>query len=584
MVTASSKKPHGQFAFARNGNMSKLWLSLLTAAVTYAATPAASYYGELLRKGQITGAAFAAVENGRITESAFFGQAQPHSLWRVASTTKTFTALAILRLHEQGRLDLDRDVNDYLKRLTVPAFGNRPITARHLLTHTSGLDDHFVNSAYLSPTPEASPWLPARIYAPGAVRFYTNYGYRLLGALLEDITGQPYPLVMRQEVLTPLGMKETTLEQPLPAPQAGRLLPTLERNILGSVSPGSTYYHRAVAAGGMSTTLADLLRLVQLVEGQGTLEGHPYLRPETIAMMLGERAHPGHEPEGYGFGFGTNRGQRYWYAGGDLGGYHTVILWFPASHRAFVTVAAGPSAMSTTGLIPKVMDHWFGPAKPSQLAKPLAHPQAVAFAARVAGTYRPVRYPHHDLGKTFIITMDETVHAESGGWIRYGGERWLAIGRLRFRHETDDRTLTFQEDATGHIRFLNRSSERIAWYESGKAAIATYFAFVILSLGLLWFHRQGPIAWLAAAVLTHSLAWLGGVLIADPQRLILGLPWHLMAALIFGITAVPAAWLYTAWQAIVKPHFAAIWATPIYTVYLLFTYYWNLTAISSLRI
>ena len=80
-----------------------------------------------------------------------------------------------------------------------------------------------------------------------------------------------------------------------------------------------------------------------------------------------------------------------------------------------------------------------------------------------------------------MVTLDQSVRANGDGTIAYGGERWIAVKPLQFRNVADGRQLTFQEDSSGKIRFMNRESERVAWYQSGPAAIAFYFGFILLS-------------------------------------------------------------------------------------------------------
>ena len=121
---------------------------------------------------------------------------------------------------------------------------------------------------------------------------------------------------------------------------------------------------------------------------------------------------------------------------------------------------------------------------PQSLSTPL-RTQGIRRTGR--GNYRPVRYPHHDLGKTFVVSMDQPVHANGDGSLTYEGERWIAVEPLRFRNVADARELTFQEDANGQIRHsLHESRERANWwYQSGRAAIACYFCFLVISALIL---------------------------------------------------------------------------------------------------
>jgi len=488
---------------------------------------AKAHFGELLRSGSVRAGGFAEISDSG-TSMDTYGDMRRESLWRAASTTKALTALAILRLAETGRVDLDADVNRYLKRIQVPT-GTGAVTIRDLLGHTSGLDDPFVDSAYISgPQPPLTDvmrdHMPERIFAPGEARLYSNYGYGILGSVIEEVTGQKYQAYMRKEILTPIGMASSTFVQPLPPSLERRVVRTTERSVFGFVRPCAILYHRSVSGGGLTTTLGDLAVFAGWIQNEARLDS-----------------------QGYGFGFGTNRGQKYWYAGGDLGGYHTVILWFPEHRRAMVVAAASDSTMSTWGLVPKVMQKWFG--EPEAAGDRHSSDSAAAVSqVDVAGIYRPVRYPHRDIGKTFIVASERAVTRNADQSLSFQGRRWRATEAMRFRDTAGDEVLTFRWTKNGQL-LLNREFERIAWYASGRVAIGAYFGFLIASLFAIWRCRKVAglqmLRWTALSIAIHSVAWLGAVLAADPQRLILGLPWYVSAATSAGWLCL-APWLMLA--------------------------------------
>jgi CubicO group peptidase (beta-lactamase class C family) len=276
------------------------------------------------------------------------------------------------------------------------------------------MDDPFVGSGFLASAGPPSPlaltmrqWLPKRVYDPGEVYFYSNVGYGVLGALIEDVTDRRFEDYMRHDVLDPMGMHDSTFQQPLPEVMARRVVPGIERTALGFIHPVDLVYHRSTAGGGLTASVHDLIQLVRFVQGGGSIDGRQLLKAETMDRMLGRLAGSTSGTESFGFASGVNRGQRYWYGGGDLGGYHVVILWFPDHDRALVTTAAGVSEMATWGLVPDIMESWFG-AEPVAQKTPslIPDPKAEQWARQAAGIYRPVRYPHFDLAKTFTVTMD----------------------------------------------------------------------------------------------------------------------------------------------------------------------------------
>ena len=135
----------------------------------------------------------------------------PEVLFEIGSIGKSFTAIAILQLVDEGRIDLDAAVERYLPWLVVDRRGgDAPITVRHLLSHTSGI------VAGVDATPEAmfQVWslrdLPT-YSVPGERFHYSNVGYKVLGLVLEAVEGRPYREILRDRVLKPVGMQATEL-------------------------------------------------------------------------------------------------------------------------------------------------------------------------------------------------------------------------------------------------------------------------------------------------------------------------------------------------------------------------------------
>ena len=111
---------------------------------------------------------------------------------RVASVSKTFTATAVMQLVEQGKLDLDRDVNQYLDFEIPPAFG-KPITLRNLLTHTAGFEETpYIRYDRQQSLRDHMLRVPDRIYPPGEIPAYSNYGLNLAGYIVGRVSGEPF--------------------------------------------------------------------------------------------------------------------------------------------------------------------------------------------------------------------------------------------------------------------------------------------------------------------------------------------------------------------------------------------------------
>lgn len=146
-------------------------------------------------------------------------RADQTTLFGIGSISKTFTWLAVMILVDEGKLDLDADVNTYLKSFQIaPAF-DTPLTMNHLLAHRSGFEES--NPWFYAPYAGESlgdllaRTIPARVAAPGERTAYTNWGSALAALIVQDVSGQAYDAFVQQRILDPLGMVSTTLHDPV---------------------------------------------------------------------------------------------------------------------------------------------------------------------------------------------------------------------------------------------------------------------------------------------------------------------------------------------------------------------------------
>ncbi|WP_433789194.1 serine hydrolase domain-containing protein [Actinoplanes sp. CA-252034] len=145
------------------------------------------------------------------------------SLVRIASISKLFTWTAVMQQVEAGRLDLDTDVNRYLTGFRVPDAYARPVTLRHLMSHTAGFEDVITGTGArdAADVPPLGRYLadhmPARIRPPGEISAYSNYGAALAGHIVSEVSGEPYDEYVQRHLLGPLGMTRSTAAEPVPA-------------------------------------------------------------------------------------------------------------------------------------------------------------------------------------------------------------------------------------------------------------------------------------------------------------------------------------------------------------------------------
>lgn len=280
--------------------------------------------GEMLNRHPAVGLAVRVVHNGGLGFFHGHGSADIASrapvtedtVFRIASLTKTFTAIAVMQLWEQGLVELDAPANDYLRAYQlVPAkAGHRPATVRHLLTHTAGLPQMLHPwRAYTPILGETVPFgsrvptlaefyrggLPL-VAEPGTRLTYSNHGFGTLGQVVEDMTSEPLHRYLRERLFEPLGMADTDLVR---SPRVSSRLATGYRLRSGGAYPVTDWDLVPVGAGAIYSTPRDMARYVAALLAGGTGEHGSILKPETLASMYAPQYQPDPRLPGMGLAF-----------------------------------------------------------------------------------------------------------------------------------------------------------------------------------------------------------------------------------------------------------------------------------------
>jgi CubicO group peptidase (beta-lactamase class C family) len=207
----------------------------------------------------------------------------PDTLFQAASISKPIAAMAVLKLVQDGRFSLDQDVNTLLTSWKVPTGppDRPPVTLRSLLSHTSGSDDGFGFPGYKPGVPvptlvqilngETPSNVGRVLFArpPFAAYKYSGGGITLVQLLMGDVTTRPFPEVMRDLVLDPIGMRHSAYEQPLSAARDRNAARGHDRN--GAARDVKWHAYPELAAAGLWTTSPDLARFG--IELQKSLQG-----------------------------------------------------------------------------------------------------------------------------------------------------------------------------------------------------------------------------------------------------------------------------------------------------------------------
>jgi CubicO group peptidase (beta-lactamase class C family) len=289
----------------------------------------------------VPGVSIAVIHDGKIEWARGFGVTRaggpavtPDTLFQAASISKPVTALAVLHLAEAGKLNLDADVNQYLKTWKVPgnAFTEKTkVTLRELLSHTAGMTVHgFPGYASGAARPTTVQVLngekpantPAIVVdtAPGTIWRYSGGGYVVTQLLLEDVAGQAFPKLMRDLVLGPIGMTRSTYEQPLPANRMAEA--AMAHRAEGQPTPGGPHVYPEMAPAGLWTTPSDLARYA--LEVQKALAGKSNAVLSTA--MAREMVKPIRDQYGLGVGIGGGAQHPYFTHNGANDGFQCNLV------------------------------------------------------------------------------------------------------------------------------------------------------------------------------------------------------------------------------------------------------------------
>ncbi|HSU12990.1 serine hydrolase domain-containing protein [Longimicrobium sp.] len=290
----------------------------------------------------IPGLSVVIVKDGRVVMERGYGVVNPpreraataRTEYQIASVSKQFTAAAILRLNEQGRLSLDDAVTRYVDGLP-PVY--QEVTIRRLLNHTAGVPNftEFLREFH-------QPLAPARLveelasrtlqFAPGTAFHYSNSGYYLLGLVIEEVTGQGYADYLRDQFFTPLGLGDTHYCGELSAPvPAGFVRSRGGKTVRAAPWDPSVLY----AAGSLCSTAEDLAKW-EVALGEGRVLSPASFREMTTPAPPTETSV--RMAYGYGMMVDTTEAGPYLHHDGAVSGFRAQVAWYPEEHMAIVVL------------------------------------------------------------------------------------------------------------------------------------------------------------------------------------------------------------------------------------------------------
>ncbi len=359
----------------------------------------------------IVGATMALVQDGEIVLLKGYGYSDleqktvvdpTKTLFRPGSSAKLITWSAVMQLVEQGKLDLDEDINQYID-FEIPAkyhgsLRSRqagPITMSHLLTHTPGFEDQgadlFVLAAekVISLEEYLKKNIPARVFPEGEVMAYSNYGAALAGYIVEKVSGLSFNEYVERNIFEPLGMENSSFRQPLPEELAMRMSEGYKFSN-GQYYQGSFEYITALPAGSMSSTAKDMAMFMIAHLQDGQYNGVRILEKKTVQIMHDTQFsyHPELDGMTYGFIEQTINGKRIISHGGNTFLFGTGLYLLPEENVGLFISYNGGTGLEREFFFKAFMDQYYPASSTSEL---IPSPGSLERAAVYSGEYHPTR-------------------------------------------------------------------------------------------------------------------------------------------------------------------------------------------------
>jgi len=504
------------------------------------------------------------------------------TVFRLASVSKPFTAIAVLQLVEQGKLRLDENVNHYLRLFQLEENYPQPVKLENLLTHTAGFDDGGIGitsrgaeeqiplGSYLARR------LGPRVTPAGDEYSYSNRGFSLAGYIAETTSGEPFAQYIEDYIFRPLEMRQSGFV----------ITPELFKNLAvgydykkGRFVPVPLDYPNVVPAVSLVSTARDMSHFM-IAELQLGRYGAQRILTENSAQRMFQRQYA-NDPRIAGTAFAYweqfSNGMRAVRQDGDWVGAVSTVFFLPAKNVGiFIACNVGDQGL-IDDLLRQFMDRYY-PANPENSTSRLAVTSPVR-SARFAGSYRLNRYSHRTFEKLGTLLHEWEVFPGDNGEItllnpNIGPQNYVPTAPLLFRTERAQDEIAFRQNERGQITrlFVGRYVlEKLPWYETAIVQKAMFvffgciFAGAVLAGFVDWMKRRRPttpalrnngdkgltkLCYWTAGVAAGNLFFLAGMFLAllNKSALAYGLPFYVALLLCIPLITTVATPIVL-WQA-----------------------------------
>ena len=392
------------------------------------------------------------------------------TLFRPGSVSKLFTWVAVMQLVEQGKLNLDADVNQYLNTFQIKETYPQPVTLQHIFTHTAGFEDGGIGYLITDDIKKSLPlqaamkrYQPERVNPPGAQSAYSNYATSLAGLIVSNISGMSFEDYIQEHIFDPLGMKNASFVEPLPAQLQTHMAESYGVENGAFVAKPFEILRSFGSAGGLSATSTDMVRFAQAMLNGGILDGNRILKASTVEKMFSPQFSHDKRLMGMGLGFYADdfNGNRVVGHAGDLQWFHSLLGIDQQNQLTYFVSFGGPGGATVrSSFATSLYDEYF----PVHSSPPVPPSDFSDRADKFTGSYDFWRHNFSTLEKALALfsTINISATADNTLMVTVGGvsKQYVEVEENLFREVSrlkslpggmNARQLAFQENSEGEV-------------------------------------------------------------------------------------------------------------------------------------
>lgn len=489
-----------------------------------------AYLSKQMEAHHIPGVVFTMVKDGEVFFTKGYGYADlekkvpfdpKHTILTTASVSKAFVALAVLQLYDQGLIDLHEDVHPYINDFELPDRYPGGLTFANLLTHTDGFESRMIGIISLTednlrPLSEMlSTYTPAQICPPGELMTYGDFAANLAGHLVAEISDTTFEQYMADNVISALGMTNSTFDLRLSEEMLAGLARAYEYQN-GSFEPVPFFYVAYSPMGGLRSTAEDMNRFMLALLNGGEYQGKRILSEEATQLMFTQQftSHPKIAGISYGLFEHLENGHQLFFRDGDGVGTRSRVVFFPKKNLGFYIAYNSSENTLRLDIISAILDEYYVTEKDSTRTGMSSYRER---AGQFAGTYRYSNADMTTFGKSMLffsqlveisVSKEGFLLIETASLI--GGEKssvmggfegasqWVEVEPLYFERVDGAGQIAFGLDNNGDVAYLysgqgyHSTFNKLPWYESQSfhiiliELVALLLVSIVIYTFLIW--------------------------------------------------------------------------------------------------